>query len=136
MIQKNVVNASTTFPGAVDLSTRAVEREKPSRSIAPGAASSCKVFTVDVEDYFQVTAFEQNIDRSQWDTIDLRVHGNVSRILELLDRHQTKGTFFVVGWLAEKIPEMVAEIDRAGHEIGSHSHWHRLIHQLSPDGVS
>jgi polysaccharide deacetylase family protein (PEP-CTERM system associated) len=91
-------------------------------------------FTVDVEDYYQVSAFERTIDRGQWDRYDSRVVENTQRVLDLLDRHQTHATFFVLGWIAQRWPNLVREIHHRGHEIGSHSYWHRLIYDLSPTG--
>jgi polysaccharide deacetylase family protein (PEP-CTERM system associated) len=89
--------------------------------------------TVDVEDYFQVSAFERRIPRSDWDRWESRVVANTQRMLALLAERGVRGTFFVLGWVAEKFPALVREIDAAGHEIGSHSYWHRLIYQLTPE---
>jgi polysaccharide deacetylase family protein (PEP-CTERM system associated) len=90
-------------------------------------------FTVDVEDYYHVSAFERYIDRNHWERYDSRVADNTLRILDLLDRHHTKATFFVLGWIAHRWPRLVREIHRRGHEIGSHSFWHRLIYHQSPE---
>ena len=90
-------------------------------------------FTVDVEDYFQVTAFERHISRERWHEIECRVVGNTRRLLELLDQRNVKGTFFVLGWVAEHYPDLIREIHSHGHEIGSHSYWHRLVYELTPD---
>jgi polysaccharide deacetylase family protein (PEP-CTERM system associated) len=90
-------------------------------------------FTVDVEDYYHVTAFERSISRSDWEGYDSRVTDNTLRILDLLDRHDTKATFFVLGWIAQRRPELIREIHRRGHEIGSHGYWHRLIYEQSPE---
>ncbi len=90
-------------------------------------------FTVDVEDYFSVTGFEQTIRRRDWDGYESRVVANTRRILELLDRHNVRATFFVLGWVAQKHPELVSEIHDQGHEIGSHGYWHRLIYRQTPD---
>ena len=90
------------------------------------------VFTVDVEDYFQVSAFEKHIDRQRWGQWESRVSANTHRVLELLDRHGMHATFFVLGWIAERHPQLVREIHACGHEIGSHGYWHRLIYQQSP----
>jgi len=87
--------------------------------------------TVDVEDYFQVSAFEPHIPREQWEVLPNRVETNTRRILELFDAHGVHATFFVLGWVAEHFPHLVEEIDRAGHEIGTHSYAHRLVHTLS-----
>ena len=89
-------------------------------------------FTVDVEDYFQVSAFEKHVRRDQWDRWESRVAANTQRILELLDRHHVKGTFFVLGWVAQRYPQLVREIHARGHEVGSHGYWHRLIYEHSP----
>jgi polysaccharide deacetylase family protein (PEP-CTERM system associated) len=90
-------------------------------------------FTVDVEDYFQVTAFEGHIGRNQWDQFESRVEKSTYRLLELLAKHKVRGTFFVLGWTASKHPGLVRDIHAAGHEIGSHSYWHRLVYDLSPE---
>ena len=90
-------------------------------------------FTVDVEDYYHVSAFERQIERSHWERYDSRVAANTLRALDLLDRHRTKATFFVLGWIAQRWPDLVREIHRRGHEIGSHSYWHRLIYDQSPE---
>jgi polysaccharide deacetylase family protein (PEP-CTERM system associated) len=90
-------------------------------------------FTVDVEDYFQVSAFEHCVPRDAWDRHEHRVVANTHRILQLLDRHQTQATFFVLGWVAERYPQLVRAIHACGHEIGSHGYWHRLIYEQSPE---
>jgi len=89
--------------------------------------------TIDVEDYFQVSAFEKNIDRPQWEECACRVVANTQRLLALLDRHSVRATFFVLGWVGRRYPELVREIHAAGHEVGSHSFWHRLIYQQSAE---
>ncbi len=90
-------------------------------------------FTVDVEDYFQVSGFERNVIRETWDGYESRVVANTQRILELLAEHQTLATFFVLGWVANRFPSLIREIQRAGHELGSHSYWHRLVYLLTPE---
>jgi polysaccharide deacetylase family protein (PEP-CTERM system associated) len=89
--------------------------------------------TIDVEDYFQVSGFERQVDRRDWDRYESRVVPNTYRLLKLLDEQRTHATFFVLGWVAERFPDLVRAIHRAGHEIGSHSYWHRLLYQLTPD---
>jgi polysaccharide deacetylase family protein (PEP-CTERM system associated) len=89
-------------------------------------------FTVDVEDYFQVSAFEKTVPRAKWDSYHCRVEANTRKLLDLLDRHQLQATFFVLGWIAERYPQMVRDISRAGHEIGSHGYGHRLIYTQTP----
>jgi len=88
--------------------------------------------TVDVEDYFQVSAFERHIARDDWDRRELRVDGNVKRILELFARHGVRATFFVLGWVAQRLPAMVREIATAGHEIASHGSRHTRVTQQGP----
>ncbi len=90
-------------------------------------------FTVDVEDYFHVQAFAENIRPNQWDDYESRVVKNTHRILKLLDDHQVRGTFFVLGWVAEKHPSLVRDIQKSGHEIGCHSYQHRLIYKMTPE---
>lgn len=89
-------------------------------------------FTVDVEDYFHVTGFEPHIRRDEWGSFPCRVVQSTHRILELLARYDVKATFFTLGWVAERYPGLVADIDAGGHEIGSHTYWHKLIYRQSP----
>ena len=89
--------------------------------------------TIDVEDYFQVAAFENIINPDTWNTYASRVERNTCLILEILAQHDVKATFFIVGWIAERHPALVKEIDNQGHEIGCHSYLHRKIYDLTPD---
>jgi polysaccharide deacetylase family protein (PEP-CTERM system associated) len=89
--------------------------------------------TVDVEDYFQVSAFENHYDKSQWDSIPLRVEKNVDRILQLFDDKNTKATFFTLGWIAERHPEMVRKIVGEGHELASHGWEHIRVNTQQPE---
>ena len=89
--------------------------------------------TVDVEDYFQVSAFENIVGKDKWGNYTPRVEENTKRILDIFDRYNVKATFFILGWIAEKFPTLVKEIQRQGHELGCHSYWHRKIYQLTPD---
>ena len=89
-------------------------------------------FSVDVEDYFQVAAFEGTVPRATWDRLEPRVERNTRRLLELCDRHQVKGTFFVLGWVAERWPQLVRDIRDAGHELGTHGQDHRRVTTLTP----
>lgn len=81
--------------------------------------------TVDVEDYFQVSAFESRIARSEWDALPGRVEANVDRILKLFDERGARATFFTLGWIAQRYPDMVRRIADAGHELASHGSEHR-----------
>ena len=89
--------------------------------------------TVDVEDYFQVSAFERYIQRDAWDDQECRVEQNVDRILELFGRHGVKGTFFTLGWIAERYPQMVLRIVEQGHELASHGWSHVRVTQQEPE---
>jgi polysaccharide deacetylase family protein (PEP-CTERM system associated) len=89
--------------------------------------------TIDVEDYYQVTAFENHVPRHSWDSFESRVVTNTHRILQLLEDQGIRATFFILGWVARRYPELVRDIFRGGHEIGSHSYWHRLVYHLTPD---
>ena len=91
------------------------------------------VFSVDVEDYFHVSAFADRISPEDWDQYECRVEANTHRILDLAAKHNVRGTFFVLGWVADRYPELVIDIRDAGHEIGCHSYWHQLIYELGPD---
>lgn len=84
--------------------------------------------TIDVEEHFQVHNLESAVSRSDWDDHESRVEANVGRILDLLDRHRTKATFFVLGWVAERHPCLVASIASRGHEVASHGYEHRLVY--------
>jgi polysaccharide deacetylase family protein (PEP-CTERM system associated) len=80
--------------------------------------------TIDVEDYFQVSAFAPHISRDSWPTLACRVEANIDRILALLHAQNIKATFFTLGWIAERYPDMVRRIANAGHEIASHGYGH------------
>lgn len=80
--------------------------------------------TIDVEDYFQVSAFAPHIDRDSWPTMSCRVEANVDRILALLAEKNVKATFFTLGWIAERYPAMVRRIVDDGHELASHGYAH------------
>lgn len=88
--------------------------------------------TVDVEDYFQVSAFDAYIDRGDWNNFPSRVEANTERILSLFAEHQVSGTFFVLGWIAERYPALVRRIVESGHELGSHGYGHVRIYQQKP----
>jgi polysaccharide deacetylase family protein (PEP-CTERM system associated) len=87
-------------------------------------------FTVDLEEYFQVSAFEPCVARSAWDGIPPRLLEQMGPLLEILARHKARATFFVLGWVAERQPELIRAIAAAGHEIASHGWDHvRVTHQ-------
>ena len=90
------------------------------------------VISVDVEDYFHVEAFSDRVSRESWDSYTCRVEANTHRVLDLLDEAGVRGTFFILGWVAERYPSLVRSIVARGHEPGCHSYWHRLIFNLTP----
>ena len=96
--------------------------------------ATLNVFTIDVEDYYQVSAFAGSIDRDTWPSYESRVEQNTHRLLNLLDKHRTKGTFFVLGWVAERCPTLVRDIAACGHEIACHGYSHRLVYDQTPAG--
>jgi polysaccharide deacetylase family protein (PEP-CTERM system associated) len=93
--------------------------------------NNLSIFSVDVEDYYQVEAFSDIVPRASWASYPSRVEDNTRRLLDLLDASATKGTFFILGWIAERSPHLVRQIADRGHEVGCHSYWHRLIYRLS-----
>nr|WP_225879094.1 XrtA system polysaccharide deacetylase [Zeimonas arvi] len=90
--------------------------------------------SIDVEDWFQVAAFDRHIDRSQWDSLECRVERNLERILALLDRYDAKATFFTLGWIAERYPAIIRAIVAGGHELASHGYGHQRVSDLTPEG--
>lgn len=98
-----------------------------------GPAGIRNYLTIDIEDYYQVSAFEKICSRDRWDQYPSRVVANTERILEILDRYSVKATFFVLGWTARKFPHLIRTIHEKGHEIGCHSYYHRLVYTLSPE---
>ena len=88
--------------------------------------------TIDVEDYYQVSAFESRVRFEDWPTFESRVEKNTGGLLDILDEYGVKGTFFVLGWEAERRPRMIEEIAARGHEIGSHGYRHRLVYSMTP----
>ena len=89
--------------------------------------------TIDVEDYYQVSNFEKSIRREDWPNYPSRVESSTRRILRILDRENVRATFFVLGYVAERHPDLVREIGRSGHEVGSHGFWHSLVFQQTPE---
>jgi polysaccharide deacetylase family protein (PEP-CTERM system associated) len=89
--------------------------------------------SVDVEDYFQVSAFESHIDRTDWDTLPCRVEGNTDRILQLFADHDVKATFFTLGWVAERYPQLIRRMIEGGHEVASHGYSHVRVTNQSPE---
>ncbi len=102
----------------------------------PSLSAKTNALTIDVEDYFQVSAFSSSINRAEWDQIPCRVEANVDRILKLLEEADAKATFFTLGWVAERFPEIVKAIVKNGHELGSHGYGHHRIQELSPQAFN
>jgi len=89
--------------------------------------------TIDVEDYFQVNAFAKHVRQDQWDSYRLRVDGNTRRILDMLDSFSISATFFILGWVAERLPALTKEIHRRGHEVACHGYGHELVYAIGPE---
>lgn len=89
--------------------------------------------TIDVEDYFQVSAFAPHIARSEWNTRECRVERNINRILEMLAVNDTKATFFTLGWIAERYPQLIRKIVQEGHELASHGYGHERASDQSEE---
>jgi polysaccharide deacetylase family protein (PEP-CTERM system associated) len=89
--------------------------------------------TIDVEDYFQVSALSPYVNRSDWDRLPSRVERNVDRILELLAQARARATFFTLGWIAERNPWMVRRIVATGHELASHGYAHSRATEQTPE---
>lgn len=108
--------------------------QEPTNSVGSGtgARKPAHVLTVDVEDYFQVEAFAGLVSRESWDSWPCRVDRNTRRVLDLVDEHGAKATFFFLGWVAKRFPQLVREVHGRGHELACHSYWHRTIYSLTP----
>jgi polysaccharide deacetylase family protein (PEP-CTERM system associated) len=89
--------------------------------------------TIDVEEYFHAHAYECVIDRATWDRLPSRVAANTRRVLGILREHDTRATFFVLGWVAERHPGLVLEIARRGHEIACHGYGHELVYSIGAE---
>src|SRR5690606_31567123 len=108
------------------------DAEGGAMSAAPGT-TVVNAMTVDVEDYFHVSAFDGVLPRSQWDQMESRVTANTERLLAVFADHSIKATFFVLGWVAERHPALVRTILAEGHEVASHGYAHRLVYDLTPE---
>jgi len=97
------------------------------------AALIRNALTVDVEEYFQVAAFERTIIRDSWDTAESRVEFSCGRVLDLFEAQGVRGTFFVLGWIAERHPGLVRRIVRDGHELATHGYDHTRVHNFTPE---
>jgi polysaccharide deacetylase family protein (PEP-CTERM system associated) len=98
-----------------------------------GETQMINALTIDVEDYYHVEAFQAVIRREDWERYERRVHNSTLKILDLLARHEITATFFILGWVAERTPSIVKEIQAAGHDIGSHGYAHQIIYKQTPE---
>ena len=89
--------------------------------------------SIDVEDYFHVSAFAAALDRANWPKFESRVERNTHRLLDLFDEHNTRSTFFVLGWVTERYPELIRELHRRGHEVACHGLTHELVYKQTPE---
>jgi len=97
------------------------------------ASNIVNAFTIDVEDYFQVSAFAPYIARREWVDRECRIERNLDRILAMLDEHGVKGTFFTLGWIAERYPVLIRRISNQGHELASHGYGHERATDMKQD---
>lgn len=95
--------------------------------------SIINALTIDVEDYFQVSALAPYFPKESWNSTPCRVEQNVHRILELMHKHEAKGTFFTLGWIAERYPKLIRLIAMEGHEIASHGYGHQRASEQTPE---
>ena len=91
------------------------------------------MMTIDVEDHFHASVFDEAVPRHRWDHLESRVCANADRLLSILDRANVRATFFVLGWVAKRFPALVRRIASCGHEIASHGYSHKLIYEDTPD---
>lgn len=98
-----------------------------------GPAGQINAMTVDVEDWFHVAAFFDHIGRNDWSTLEYRAEANTDRVLELFEQAGIKGTFFVLGWVTERSPELVRRIHAAGHEVACHGWSHEFVYRQTPE---
>src|SRR5688572_32031711 len=97
-------------------------------SQADAADPIVNAMSIDVEDYFHVSVFDGIVPRSQWESMESRVCANTERLLEIFDEYEVKSTFFVLGWVGERHPQLVKVIAARGHEVASHGYAHRLVY--------
>jgi len=107
--------------------------ERPANAAVPPAAVRCNAMSVDVEDYYQVSAFADAVSRDQWPSMQGRVERNTDRVLQIFANSGAHATFFVLGWVAERHPFMIRRIVEAGHELASHGYAHHRVGDQTPD---
>jgi polysaccharide deacetylase family protein (PEP-CTERM system associated) len=96
-------------------------------------ATIYNALTIDIEDYYMVSAFADVIKFEDWHRYESHIEKNTYRILDLLDEYRVKATFFILGWVAEHYPKIIRDIHSSGHEVACHGYNHRLIYNLTPD---
>jgi polysaccharide deacetylase family protein (PEP-CTERM system associated) len=119
--------------GVVGMRETALNPAAMARPAVAGGTRVLNAFTIDVEDYFQVSAFDDYVARTSWTSFESRVCRNTERLLDIMAAANTRGTFFVLGWVAEQYPDLVRRISRAGHELASHGYEHRLVYEITPE---
>lgn len=124
-------------PPLAPRATRFAAHPHPKTNVTPNvenrSAPILNAMTVDVEEHFQVSGFEGTVRREDWESHPSRVSENTGRLLDLFDEVGIRGTFFVLGWLGERHPQLVRRIADRGHEIASHGYSHRLAYSQSLD---
>jgi polysaccharide deacetylase family protein (PEP-CTERM system associated) len=136
------MNSKVTFPMLRNQLTRETGKDageatqshstRDSRGSAGGVQGLTNAFTIDVEDYYHVSALSSAISRDTWSARESRVAASTDRILALLDERQIKGTFFVLGWVADHVPQLIKRIAAQGHEVACHGYSHELIYRQTP----
>ncbi len=127
--ERRVVDVETADRGGTD----EAQRRDAASSDTAARGRLVNAMSVDVEDYFQVSAFADRVDRAAWDDHPCRVEGNVDRILALFADNRVSATFFTLGWVAERYPAMVRRIVEAGHELASHGLEHVQVFRQTPE---
>lgn len=89
--------------------------------------------SIDVEDWFCVNNLKHSISRNDWGKCELRVEKSTVQLLRLLERYKAKATFFVLGWIVDRIPDLVREIENLGHEVASHGYHHEVLYEMTPE---
>ena len=132
----SAVRTRATFDGGKPAIAMAAHTESADETRAAPVQSVINAFTVDVEDYFHVAALSSAISRSSWATRESRVSASTERLLALLAERGITGTFFVLGWVAEHVPQLVRRIASAGHEVACHGYSHQLVYTQSQQTFS
>ncbi len=98
-----------------------------------GSSIMKNVFSVDLEDYYMVSGYSSVIRFEDWEKFEGRIEGNTGKLLDLLNRHEVRATFFVLGWVARRYPELVRRVHSSGHEIASHGYNHKPVFEMTPE---